>query len=98
MFPNHSTFFPPPTQTTIIQSLNIVPRFDLKQAKRLLQRGRRPSDVIAAAVRLGDHQLKRSIELYIVCGDGGPLNLTRGREIGLVLRRARCVVDSEGSS
>jgi hypothetical protein len=67
------------------QSVNIVPRFDLAQAKLLLQRGRRPSEVIAAAVRLGDHQLKRSIELFVVCGDD-PLTFVWRREVGLVRR------------
>jgi hypothetical protein len=60
-----------------------IPRFDLKQAKVLLQKGRSPGDVIAAAVRLGDHQLKRSIELYIAFGDNCPIKLVQRREVGL---------------
>ena len=66
------------------QSVNIVPRFDLAQAKLLLQGGRRPSEVVAAAVRLGDHQLKRSIELFVACGDEDPLTFVWRREVGLV--------------
>ena len=45
----------------------IVPRFDLAQAKRLLQKGASPKDVIAAAVRLGDEPLRRSIEALTRC-------------------------------
>ena len=40
----------------------VVPRFDLDQAKRLLKKGVRPDEVIAAAVRLGDERLRRAIE------------------------------------
>ena len=40
----------------------IVPRFDLEHAKRLLDKGVRPDEVMAAAVRLGDERLRRAIE------------------------------------
>jgi hypothetical protein len=43
----------------------IIPRFDFKQAQLLLQKGRTPSEVIAAAERLGDDQLKRDIITYV---------------------------------
>ena len=44
---------------------NIIPRFDYTLAKKLLQEGKCSSEVVAAAERLGDHQLKRSIERHI---------------------------------
>ena len=40
----------------------IVPRFDLEHAKRLMEKGARPDEVMAAAVRLGDERLRRAIE------------------------------------
>ena len=43
----------------------IIPRFDLKLAKALLRKGKPQSEVIAAAVRLGDRQLKCNIERFI---------------------------------
>lgn len=66
---------------------NIIPRFDLERAKLLLRQGRQPAEVIAAAVRLGDEQLKRSIELFIACGDCAPLKFLGARELGLVYRK-----------
>ena len=63
---------------------SIVPRFDLERAKQLLRQGRRPAEVIAAAVRLGDDQLKRSIELFVACGENAPLKFAERREVGLV--------------
>ena len=66
---------------------SIIPRFDLERAKLLLRQGRRPAEVIAAAVRLGDDQLKRSIELFIACGDCAPLKFVGARELGLVHRK-----------
>ena len=62
----------------------IIPRFDLQRAKELLQRGKPPTEVIAAAVRLGDDQLKRSIELFVACGENAPLKFAERREVGLV--------------
>ena len=58
---------------------NIIPRFDLECAKALLQRGRRPSEVIAAAERLGADRLKHEIELYI-------LKHLQQRELGIARR------------
>ena len=43
----------------------IVPRFDLARAKQLLETGRRPDEVIAAAERLGDGGLKRSLLAHL---------------------------------
>ena len=43
----------------------IIPRFDLQQARWLLQKGRTPLEVIAAAERLGDDQLKEQIVMYV---------------------------------
>ena len=40
----------------------VIPRFDMEQAKRLLEKGVAPDEVIAAAVRLGDERLRRAIE------------------------------------
>jgi hypothetical protein len=43
----------------------IIPRFDFKQAQLLLQKGKTSSEVIAAAERLGDDQLKQQIVMYV---------------------------------
>ena len=43
----------------------IIPRFDFKQARSLLQKGKTPIEVIAAAERLGDDQLKQQIVMYV---------------------------------
>ena len=59
---------------------NITPRFDLELAKTLLKRGKCSSEVVAAAERLGDHQLKRSIERYIE-------STHESRSLGNILRR-----------
>ena len=64
---------------------NIIPRFDLECAKALLQRGRRPSEVIAAAERLGADQLKHAIEVYI--GSSQSLKDLQQRELGIRARR-----------
>ena len=66
---------------------SIVPRFNLERAKQLLRQGRQPAEVIAAAMRLGDDPLKRSIELFIACGDCVPLKFLGARELGLVHRK-----------
>jgi hypothetical protein len=63
---------------------NIIPRFDLKCAKQLLQRGRCPSEVIAAAERLGADRLKHEIELYI-------LKHLQQRELGIARRWGRAL-------
>ena len=64
---------------------NIIPRFDLERAKLLLQRGRRPSEVIAAAERLGADQLKHAIEVYI--GSSQSLKQLQQCELGIRARR-----------
>lgn len=46
----------------------IIPRLDFAQAVKLLQKGKSPSDVIEAAERLGNHELKKQIELYVANG------------------------------
>ena len=66
-------------------SPNIIPRFDLERAKLLLQRGRRSSEVIAAAERIGADQLKHAIELYI--GSSQSLKQLQQRELGIRARR-----------
>ena len=35
-------------------------------------------------MRLGDDQLKRSIELFVACGDNVPLKFVERRNLGLV--------------
>ena len=46
----------------------IIPRFDFAQAVKLLRKGKTPRDVIEAAERLGNHELKKQIELYVASG------------------------------
>ena len=74
----------------------VIPRFDLERAISLLQRGRRPSEVIAAAERLGATQLKREIEQYIeshkielyIGSESECLKYLQLRELGVAGRRA----------
>ena len=67
---------------------NIIPRFDLELAKTLLKRGKCSSEVVAAAERLGDHQLKRSIERYIESThESRSLGNILWRELGLGIVR-----------
>ena len=67
---------------------NIIPRFDYTLAKKLLQEGKFSSEVVAAAERLGDHQLKRSIDRHIesLRGSHSLKNVLR-RELGLWILR-----------
>ena len=46
----------------------IIPRLDFAQAVKLLRKGESPSDVMEAAERLGKHELKKQIELYVASG------------------------------
>ena len=65
----------------------IIPRFNFNQAQVLLQKGRSPSEVIAAAMRLGDHDLEQQIVKHVLKGIGNPVSFVQGREVGLPRRR-----------
>jgi|EP00966_Prymnesium_polylepis_P147279 hypothetical protein len=65
----------------------IIPRFNLKQVQVLLQKARSPSEVIAAAMRLGDHDLEQQIVKHVLKGIGNPVSFVQGREVGLPRRR-----------
>ena len=53
----------------------------------LLQKGRSPFEVIAAAKRLGDHDLERQIVKHVLKGYANPVSFVQGREVGLPRRR-----------
>ena len=56
---------PRPARCAMPSASGIIPRFDFKQARSLLQKGKTPIEVIAAAERLGDDQLKQQIVMYV---------------------------------
>jgi len=60
----------------------IIPRLDFAQAAKLLRKGKSPRDVIAAAERLGNHELKKQIELYVACGCRPACEFVFRRELG----------------
>jgi hypothetical protein len=65
----------------------IIPRFNFNQAQVLLQKGRSPFEVIAAAKRLGDHDLEQQIVKHVFKGYANPVSFVQGREVGLPRRR-----------
>ena len=65
----------------------IIPQFNFNQAQVLLQKGRSPFEVIAAAKRLGDHDLEQQIVKHVFKGYANPVSFVQGREVGLPRRR-----------
>ena len=74
-------------KSTKPSATGIIPRFNFNQAQMLLQKGRSPFEVIAAAKRLGDHDLEQQIVKHVFKGYANPVSFVQGREVGLPRRR-----------